>query len=105
MNGVAHKALALGAASMQLLFLKESQRSTWWHLAVVPPSIRLSDLREALKRRESKNHDLYDDGTLLAMFGITSQISGDISDLLKFRKELLVEKEKEFVTALGLNWA
>lgn len=103
-NGTAHNALAAGVGSMQLLLLKGGQRSTWWHLAVVPPSERVADLREALKRREQSIADMYDEGDILQKLGIAETATGGVVELLQSRRDFLIAKEKQFVQQLGLDW-
>lgn len=102
-SGPAHKALAQGVSSMQLLILRGGQRATWWHLAVISSNDKISELREALKRREQQTVDMYD-GELLEKLGVNGSQSGTVLELLEARRDLLIGKEKEFVAQLGLQW-
>lgn len=104
LEGAAHKALATGVSAMQLLVIKGGQRSNWWHLTIVTSTGRISEIRDAIKRREQGTVDMHDID-LLNSVGITPTASGTASEILETRRNLLIFEEKKFVTQLGLEWA
>lgn len=101
--GLAHQALAKGAGAMALL-LTTGQRSTWWHLMVVPDEDSVVGYREALKRRERGICET-EDNRLLASIGVPEEVEGNVNELLGARRDVLLKNEEEFVKDLGLQWA
>ncbi|MDK6079984.1 DUF262 domain-containing protein [Massilia varians] len=102
-NGQSHLAMANGVGSVQLLVVKGGQRSTWWHLAVIGKDEKVAEVREALRRREQGIFDLYETD-VLQKIGIPDKQSGSVMELLQARRKVLIEKEREFVQKLGLEW-
>jgi hypothetical protein len=99
----AHRALAKGVTSMGLL-QPSGRRSTWWHLMVIPEGHSISEYREALKQRE-KGMTEADAKRRLEIIGVPEQAQGSITDLLRARRDVLLQREAEFVKGLGLEWA
>ena len=99
-NGVAHRALADGVASMGLLSF-HGKRNVWWQLAVTPSADSLVQYREALTVREQK--EIAQDDNLLVGLGIPDDAQGTVEQLLKARRQILLRKEAEFITSLGLD--
>ncbi|MGB5686742.1 MAG: hypothetical protein WBM35_13080 [Candidatus Electrothrix sp.] len=99
-NGVAHRALADGVSSIGLL-CSHGQRNVWWNLAVTPTAALLVVYRDALAAREQK--ETAHEGNVLAGLGIPENEKGTVEQLLKARRQVLLNKEAEFITSLGLD--
>ncbi len=103
-GGPAHRALAGGVDSMQLLFAR-GRRSRWWHLAVVTPEQDLSVLRETLRRNERHDAQEPGDPEILRRLGVDPEEGGSLEQMLAARRERLRAQEQQFVAGLGLTWA
>jgi hypothetical protein len=101
--GEAHQALAQGVSSMHLLSLRGTQRTIWWHLGILPETGKISEVREALKRRESGTLDLYGEKILNAV-GIGENDVGTAKQVLEARRDRLLAAEAKFVQVIGLSW-
>ncbi|MCI5212164.1 MAG: hypothetical protein D3910_26055 [Candidatus Electrothrix sp. ATG2] len=99
-NGVAHRALADGVASMGLLY-SHGKRNVWWQLAVTPSADSLVQYREALAVREQKERS--QDDNLLAGLGIPDDARGTVEQLLKARRQVLLKEEAKFIHSLDLD--
>lgn len=102
-SGPAHRALAIGASSMQVLF-PGGKRSRWWHLAIVTEEVGLSLLRDALRRPLRQDNSI-DTGKALSVLGLDATDTGNVDRLLNLRQDRLLKAEGEFVGKLGLIWA
>ncbi|MCI5166184.1 MAG: hypothetical protein D3903_08830 [Candidatus Electrothrix sp. GM3_4] len=99
-NGVAHRALADGVSSIGLL-CSHGQRNVWWHLAITPTADSLVEYRGSLAARIQEG--AAQEENVLAGLGIPENAQGTVEQLLKARRQILLEKEAEFITSLGLD--
>ncbi|WP_437719072.1 DUF262 domain-containing protein [Sorangium sp. So ce448] len=104
LDGPAHQALTKGVESMQLL-LPRGKRSRFWHLTIVTPEQSVSQIRDALRRRDRGENPEPGDRELLERLGVEANDTGSLEDLLIIRRDRLLGVERSFVENLGLSWA
>ncbi len=102
LDGPAHRALAIGASSMQLL-TTAGNRSTWWYLGIVNGHSQIPQIRDAIKRM-GQGIPTFDDTGLLETFGFPCDNSMDVKGLFNARRNALLSEEKTFVINLGFDW-
>lgn len=103
-NGKAHNKLAEGVSSVQLI-IPQGKRSNWIHLYInTNPEIKIKDY---LSKIFGINKNLVDDefiNKMLCIDGYKNSSVRDVEGITRFRKERLLELEKNFVKKLGLKW-
>jgi hypothetical protein len=107
-NGSAHRALARGAESLQLLPRRGGVRSNWRNLVIVGENQSINQFRAALLIHnlisDLSDGKIAETDNLLQKIGIPADAHGTEEELLQARRDFISNKEKEFVTELGLTW-
>lgn len=102
--GEAHNILAEGKSAMLVLW-PNGKRSNWKDMGVIPNSINLNKVKGAITKKVT-NMSLDDtEVSYLSKLGVSDEITyRDAQDLIQQRANYLLEREKQFVESLGLEW-